>query len=200
VAIEQPPPVNQNVVATSLAALGALGTQNYFPPSARHRLVVVLTDGESVPFDPRQVARELAAGPGIRLVVVHVSAPSESIYSEGRPEAGYHENPASVEALSSLATAAGGSSFSEHDLGGAIGAAQAAIGRGPTVVQGRSERTKTLAPYVALAALVPLALVLARGSLGLRRRRPAEGHALAQAETVEGRRSLDLGSRLPAGG
>ena len=29
-----PPPENQNVVATSLAALGALGTQNFFPPSA----------------------------------------------------------------------------------------------------------------------------------------------------------------------
>jgi hypothetical protein len=200
VAIEQPPPVNQSVVATSLAALGAFGTQNYFPPSARHRLVVVLTDGESVPFDPRQVARQLAAGPGTHLVLVHVWAPREGVYSNGRPEAGYHENAASAEALSSLAAAAGGSSFSEHDLGGAIRAAQAAVGRGPTVVEGRSERIRTLAPYVALAALVPLALVLARGGAGLRRRRRAAGHVPVHAAAGEGRRPLELGSRLPAGG
>jgi hypothetical protein len=200
VAIEQPPPVNESVVATSLGALGALGTQNYFPRSARRRLVVVLTDGESVPFDPRQVARQLAAGPGIHLVLVHVSAPGEGVYSNGRPEPGYHENAASVAALSSLAAAAGGSDFSERDLGGAIRAEQAAVGRGPTVVEGRSERTRTLAPYVALAALLPLAFVLARGSLGLRRRRGAEGHAPASDAAGAGRRPLELGSRLPAGG
>ena len=57
VGIEQPPPANVcDVIATSLAALGSLGTQNYFPPTARRRLVVALTDGESRPFDARQVA------------------------------------------------------------------------------------------------------------------------------------------------
>jgi hypothetical protein len=200
VAVEQPPPVNQSVVATSLAALGAFGTQNYFQSSARRRLVVVLTDGESVPFDPREVARQLAAGPGTHLVLVHVWAPGEGVYSNGRPEAGYHENAASAESLSSLAAAAGGSSFSEDDLGGAIRAAQAAVGRGPTVVEGRSERLRTLAPYAALAALVPLVLVLTRGGAGLRRRRRAEAHAPAEAPAGGGRRPLELGSRLPAGG
>ena len=74
VAIEQPPPENENVVATSLAALGALGTQNYFAPAAKRRLVVVLTDGESRPFDVGPVAHALASGPGVHLVLVHVWA------------------------------------------------------------------------------------------------------------------------------
>ncbi len=169
VGIEQPPPANVDVIATSLAALGSLGTQNYFPPTARRRLVVVLTDGESRPFDARQVASQLAAGPGVHLVLVHVREPGESVYSGGEIESGYHESPTSDEALDSLAAATAGSTFSEHSLGGAIRAEKAALGKGPTMVEGRSERTTTLAPYVALAALLPLAFVLTRG-LQLRRR------------------------------
>ena len=38
-AVGEPPPENDSVVATSLGALGALGTQNYFPPTATKRLV-----------------------------------------------------------------------------------------------------------------------------------------------------------------
>jgi Ca-activated chloride channel homolog len=173
VAIEQPPPGDQYVVATSLAALGALGTQNYFPPTARRRLVVVLTDGESRPFDPRALARQLNTGPGIHLVLVHVSAPGENVYDNGRIEAGYHEDPASAQTLASLAAATGGSSFSEHSLGSAIHAEKAALGKGPTIVVGKSQRTTTLAPYAALLALVPLTALLLRGVRLGRRRLPS---------------------------
>ncbi len=105
--------------------------------------------------------------------------PGESVYSGGEIESGYHESPTSDETLDSLAAATGGSTFSEHSLGGAIRAERAALGKGPTMVEGRSERTTTLAPYVVLTALLPLAFVLTRGlQLGrarsrLRRRAPA---------------------------
>ena len=39
---------------------------------------------------------------------------------------------------------------------------RAAIGSGPTAVQGRTERTQPLAPYVALLALLPLLLIVLR--------------------------------------
>jgi hypothetical protein len=64
-------------------------------------------------------------------------------------------------------SATGGRSFGEGAVAGAAGAIQAAVGSGPTIVQGRTERTRTLAPYVALLALLPLLLVLPRVSRGL---------------------------------
>ena len=47
IGIERPPPQEVNVTATTLAPLSELATQGYYSPSARRRLLVVLTDGES---------------------------------------------------------------------------------------------------------------------------------------------------------
>ena len=43
-------------IGTTLAALGALQTRNFFPASAHHRVVVVFTDGESRPIDDASLA------------------------------------------------------------------------------------------------------------------------------------------------
>lgn len=173
VAIEQPPPENENVVATSLAALGALGTQNYFAPAAKRRLVVVLTDGESRPFDVGPVAHALASGPGVHLVLVHVWARGEAVYDGRRLEQGYRENPNSQQTVASLAEASGGAWFGERSLGNAIRAEKADLGTGATIVQGRSERLRTLAPYVVLLSFLPLLAALgpagARGVVARRR-------------------------------
>jgi hypothetical protein len=162
VAIEQPPPSDVNVIATDLGNLNVLGTGDYFAPSVRKRLVVVLTDGESRPFDPVKLAHALATGPGIHLVLVHVWATGEQVYDGSTPESAYHEDPTSGSALDSLAAATNGTAVGENQIGRAVRAAQADLGTGPTIVTGRTERTRTLAPYVALLALLPL-LLLARG-------------------------------------
>src|SRR6185437_9574094 len=167
VAVEQPPPTSSDVVATSLGGLGSLGTQNFFTPSARRRVVVVLTDGESEPFDAGAVAHDLAAAPGVRLVLVHVGSAREAVYDGGRPEQGYHAPAGSGALLDSLAMASGGRVFPESDAGGAIRSVRAAIGHGPTVREGRTERTQTLAPYVALLALAPLVLLFTGLGSGL---------------------------------
>lgn len=159
VALEQPPPADQNVTATTLAALRVLATGNYFRATARHRLVVVLTDGESRPFDMQAVARALAQARGERLVLVHVWSPGEAIYDGRQQEEGYNENPASRETLAELASATAGVAVAEGNLRRAISAARADLGAGPTIVADRSDQTRTLAPYVALAALVPLLLL-----------------------------------------
>ena len=169
IAINEPPPTTQNVVATTLGAVGELGTQNFFPPTARKRLVVLLTDGESVPFNAQQVARDLAAGPGIKLVVIHIWAPGQTIYDNGRPETGYREDAASGDAVASLATATGGAVYGQQAIASAIGTARADLGRGPVITAGQAERTRTLAPYVAVLALLPLLFVVWPSSLGLRR-------------------------------
>jgi hypothetical protein len=185
-AIDAPPPAQQNVVATSLAALGALGTQNYFTAQAKTRLAVVLTDAESRPFDPRRVAAQLATSPGVRVVLVHVWKTGEAVYAAGRPEAGYRGDPASGAALASLAAAAGGSAYAENQLAAAAHAERVALGAGPTKREGKTTRTHTLAPWFALGSLLPLMLVVRRPHPP-RRRRGAAGR-----EPEDGGQSLTL--------
>jgi len=164
VQIEQPPPEDENVTATDFGNLDQLASGNYFAPGARKRLVVLLTDGESRPFDANGLARSLAHA-NIKLVVVHVSEPGQSIYVNGAVETAYHEDyPGSTTALALLANATGGSVVGGHDVGGAVGAAEAALGSGPTVAVHRTQQTRTLAPFVALLALVPLLLLAREGS------------------------------------
>ncbi len=126
----------------------------------------MLTDGESRPFDVQATARALARRPGVNLILVHVSSPGEAVYDEGgRPEQGYHGDPASGEIVAGLARATGGSSFGEGRIGAVAAAARAALGTGPTRPEGRTTSTTSLAPYAALAALLPLLLVVAGGRL-----------------------------------
>jgi hypothetical protein len=202
VAIEEPPPSMQSVVATTLGALTEVGTQNFFPPAVKKRLVVLLTDGESAPFDAPQVAHALASGPGIKLILVHVWARNETVYDQGRPESAYHEDDASGEMLASLASTTGGHVYGEHAIASAIATAKADLGRGPSVVQGQTEQTRSLATYVALVALLPLLFVVWPGSWGMvirltsSGRRPATGDELAAGAPRDS--PAEEGSILPS--
>jgi hypothetical protein len=160
--IDEPPASSSAIVATSLGALGALGTQNFFPPTVRHRVAIVLTDGESAPFDPRATARALAERPGLTPIFVRIGSPAEQVFGPGgQPERGYHPDPAAAQTLAGLAQQAHGAAFSERELGAAARAARAALGRGPTAAAGLATSTRALGPLAALAALLPLAALLA---------------------------------------
>jgi hypothetical protein len=164
VQIEQPPPASSNIKATTYNPLATLGTQNFYTPGVHKRLAVVLTDGESNPVNQSYVARGLATGPGVKVIFVHVWKPGEAVYDGNTPEQGYHEDPNSGQLLTTLAGALdNGKSFDENSLASAISAMKADLGTtGPTILQGRVSRTQTLAPYVALAALLPLLLIILR--------------------------------------
>ena len=165
VGIEQPPPTISAVVATNIGAVGALGTQNFFapPPTGRRRLVVLLTDGESRGFDPGPVGQALARAPGVHLVVVRVGSDGrERLGREAAASRATTPTRTAGDRLASLASAADGKVFSEGSVGAAASAVRGALGSGPTVVRGHTAKTRTLAPYVALLALLPLLLVLPR--------------------------------------
>jgi hypothetical protein len=177
VRIDDPPPQTETATATSLGALGVLGTQNFFSPSARRRLVVVFTDGESRPYDVPATARALRRAPGVKTVFVHVWSPGEAVFApDGRPEQGYHPDTASGAALSALADATGGAVVGEGSTGRATTLARAALGTGPTREEGLAVRTRTLAPWLALGALLPLLLAFA-AEAGLLRRPARRGRA-----------------------
>jgi hypothetical protein len=163
VAINQPPPRELNVRATNFAALAGIPQSGYFVPSAKHRAVVLLTDGESGFFDPASVGRALGTNPRTNLLTVQFWRRNESIYTaSGRPDPNYRPDPAAKTQLAALAGASGGRDFTEGQLGQAAASLRAMLGSGPKRTIGTTRTTHSLAPFVALLALLPLAAVFVR--------------------------------------
>ncbi len=161
VRVNGPPPNEIAPNATDFSALADLGTQSFFSPSVQHRVVVVLTDGESVPFDASSIATGLA---GASVVVIRFWHANERVFDGEVAEPEYRPDPASAELVEELASATGGAVFSPSQLGDAADAVRQAAGTGSTFAVGSDVRRTPLAPWIALVSLVPLA-VLARRRL-----------------------------------
>jgi hypothetical protein len=163
VAINQPPPRELNVRATNFEALSAVPGSGYFEPSALHRAVVLLTDGESSFFDDAAVGRALAAAPRTDFVAVQFWRGDEAIYNAAaKTDPNYRPDAASKTQLAALAAATHGQVFAEGETGRAAAAMRSLLGRGPTRFVGRTRSRHPLAPYVALLALLPLGMIFAR--------------------------------------
>jgi von Willebrand factor type A domain len=178
VQIEQPPPGNTAVRATTYAALADVPAGNYFVPAAQKRVVVLLTDGETQPIDDSQVARAFASRPGISLVSIRFWNAAETIRDpDGRIEAAYRPDPTGAAALGALAAATNGETFDERDLRAAAASLGDALGTGPARPAGVRQRDDILlGPYVAALALIPLLVLVVR-----RERRPRSLVASAQS-------------------
>jgi len=158
VRIESPPPRSSGVRATSYNALSGIASGNVFTTDAKRRIVVLLTDGESNPVDAGAVAAALPAARGYRFAAVRIWNGDESVFdADGKAEPGYHPDPASGGTVRDLASALGGRSFDEGDIGAAASYVRSLAGSGPTVRTAGSQRSRhALAPYVALAGLAAL--------------------------------------------
>jgi hypothetical protein len=162
IGIEQPPPRSTFAKnATSFDSLVDVATRRFFPQTATHRLLVVLTDGESTPTTAARVGRLLRQA-SIRTVFVQLWDPAERVYTNGRAEPEYRPDPAGRTLLEALAVATGGSVYAESEAGAAARKARELVGSGPTRAQGVQEARSGLAAYLALAALLPVGLLLAR--------------------------------------
>jgi hypothetical protein len=145
--------------ATSFDALAQFAQQDYFDGVARHRAIVVFTDGESAPVSPT-LGDVLRRSPTVHVVFVHIAQPGDKVYRGSVPDPNYHADPASGAFLRRAARALHGTAVSE-DLGSAASAVHAAVGAGPVKTLTEPSRL-ALMPYVTLAAFVPLAFVLWR--------------------------------------
>ena len=143
-----PPPNELAPNATDFSALADLGTQSFFSPSVQHRVVVVLTDGESVPFDASSIATGLAGASSSS----SASGTPTSACSTARSQSpSTVPDPASAELVEELASATGGAVFSPSQLGDAADAVRQAVGTGSTFNVGSDVRRTPLAPWIALA-------------------------------------------------
>jgi von Willebrand factor type A domain len=156
VAIETPPPRGQSTRATDFAALGNIAAGDYFGAGARRRIVVLLTDGESVPADTPAIGRALRRNGGYRFLSIRFWQPHDLVYdTDGRPEPGYAPDPTSEASLHDLASALGGRTFEQSAVGAAATDIRGLAGHGRTVVSNATERrATTIAPYLAGLALI----------------------------------------------
>lgn len=162
VAIERPPPQGFSLRATTMGALSAFSTQSFFG-DVPHRLLVVLTDGESRPFVDESIGALFRRQPSIDAIFVRFWGPSERIFvGGGAVDPVYRPDPRSEATLTRLASVVGGEALTESQLGAAARAARAAIGNGPLASERPEQRRIELAPYVALGIFLPLSLVLWR--------------------------------------
>jgi len=188
VTIEDPPPSTQAVRSTDYAALDDIATGNYFEPIVRRPVIVLLTDGESNPFDPGTLADQIGVSHGYRFLAVRFWNQSEEVFdADGRPEPAYHPDPTGRVLLGALAGALGGRSFEESEAQAAASYLRDIVDSGPI---GRARRVvgqRTLAPYVAgLALALLLAVTLPPGLV-----RPTSRHSSA----LRGRRKVGAGER-----
>jgi von Willebrand factor type A domain len=175
--VEKPPPgAFYLTFATNLNTLRDIPGKGYFRPSARQRVVVTLTDGETQAIGG-EVGAAYGRAPRTDLLLVHVWDAREDIYETGAAE-GYEPNPQSEAALTRLASLVEGRVLAEHDVSGLLDAFESAVGTGRTLARAERSGSIALMPWVTLAALLPLAAVLLQRnvwwSLPRRRRRAAE--------------------------
>jgi hypothetical protein len=164
VAVERPPPAGQGPLATDFNALGNIGPYNYFKPQTTKRLLVIFSDGESRPFDD-VVLRSVFRQHRVHVLFVHMWNSRERIFlRQNRPDPAYRPDAESKREAERVAAAGRGEVLGD-DSGAVTSAAKSVLGSGPATKL-REQRTQvSLAPFVALAALVPLGFVLLRRNL-----------------------------------
>jgi hypothetical protein len=145
-----------SVVATDLSALSALAGDSYFSPTARKRLLVVLTDGESAP-----VRAELGrlSSAGIRVRFVHLWGGDESIWRPRGAEPQYRPDASSRRTLMQAAVLVEGAVVAEKQAIQVVRWARGELGEGPTRLREQRDLL-ALMPYVLFAAAIPLGLLL----------------------------------------
>lgn len=170
-AVQSPPPapaVDPNV--TSFDALAAAATHGFFASGARKRILVVLSDAETQPFDAGGVLRRLQRARVTPVLVRFWSADERIVRPDGTAEAYRPELPRELLVL----RRAGWSAYPERRAGAAVDAIRQELGSGPTVAAGAAVEQVSLAPALALAALAPLLLALVPPALvPIGRRAPA---------------------------
>ena len=163
VGIELPPPRGESQTVTTFDALTGIPGSGYFAPGIRHRLLIVVTDGESEAIDADGIRQSFSGKLRPAVIVVRVGSTKERVFGpDGLAEPGYFAPPASGRTLRQFLAATHGRAFGEGDVGAIARAARASLGAGPRSRLGTISGRDDLAPYFVLAAVVPLALVLRR--------------------------------------
>jgi hypothetical protein len=151
-----------NALGTKLGALADLVTGNYFEPTAKKRVVVVFTDGETLKEHLSILPARFKDG-NLHVFFFHYWSPDQRVYNAaGQIIPAYLPDPNSTAVLDGLAQSISSKVFTSGQVGQAAAAVRAVIGKGPTRARGRELNSLLLAPYVLLFAVLPLGFLLFR--------------------------------------
>jgi hypothetical protein len=159
-AVGRPPPSLKSWNATDFGSLVRVPTDNFFAPSARKRLVVLVSDGESVPFTASAVASAFRTHQ-VGLIVVRVGGAADRVFDARGRDVGYRPAREAFPSTDRLAALLGDRVYRDSEVGAVGARARALLGRGPTVAIGTGERDLELGRALVLAAGVLLALLFA---------------------------------------
>lgn len=161
VGIDKPPPSQPYGIrrATNLQSLIPLTTSHFFTNTVKRRLLVVFTDGEASP-DLRLFGYEI--GQSLRPVFVHVWAPGERIFHHGKADPHYVADLTSTALLARAAQLSNGTVVGDAKLGPLRRAARRIVGHGPETGQINAYARIALAPWIALAGVLPLGFLFYR--------------------------------------
>ena len=161
IGVELPPPAfTYSTHATSYEVLAGIPERRYFSQTAKKRVLVVLTDGESRPFGS-QLGAAFPGKPPIETVFVRFWDARERIYQTGVSDS-YLPDRDSEAAISRVATLVRGQAFSEDEVAAAGDAVAEIVGEGETSNRTIPGARVALMPWVTLAAIVPLGFLLWR--------------------------------------
>jgi len=160
VGIERPPPKGFEDRATTFASLDTLQGDNFFSAGMKHRLVVLFSDGETAPYFAGDLRESLRPPPRTSFVIVRVGRQDERIWVNAQLDRGYRADPGAARATASLAGVVNGRSYGEGQVAAATQTAKRLLGNGPLAGVGHGLRAIALAPWFALASLLPLLVLL----------------------------------------
>jgi hypothetical protein len=162
VGIDRPPPGGSALTVTTFDALSAVTKDAYFTPGRKRLVLVVLTDAESKDFDSARLKATLGSQKDIRTVLVRIGSSRERVFGrEGLPEADYRPED-TAPTIRRFEQATGARAFDESGLDAAAAALRADAGSGRRVRLGSESNSTEVAPYLVLAAFLPLSLLLFR--------------------------------------
>jgi von Willebrand factor type A domain len=161
IGVELPPPAfTYSTNATYYDILAGIPDRRYFSQTAKKRVLVVLTDGESRPFGA-ELGAAFPGKPPIDTVLVRFGNADERIYSTGEAD-GYVSAKNSEATIERVADLMGGHAFSEDDVTAAGDAVVEIIGEGETSNRTIPGARVALMPWVTLAAFLPLGFLIWR--------------------------------------
>lgn len=163
IGIERPPPADGfSTRITTLGSIARVVTGNFYSPTARKRLLVVFTDGETKPFTDASIGTVFRQPPGVRAIFVRIWGAHERVYDARAKDPLYRPDPMSAVYIRALAATAGGAAVESTDFGRLVRTARADLGHGETRLLGNERRQLALAPYLTALCFLPLAFVLWR--------------------------------------
>lgn len=161
IGVELPPPAfTYSTHATAYDLLAGIPERRYFSQTAKKRVLVVLTDGESRPFGST-LDGAFPGKPPIEIVFVRFWVADERIYQTGVADS-YVPDNGSQAALDRAASLVGGQAFSEGEVDAAGDAVAELVGEGKTSDRTIPGARVALMPWVTLAAFLPLGFLLWR--------------------------------------